>query len=166
MIDKRRTEEAIKTEGAASWNRDKDLVQEIVGSKNLLDHHEQLINVLGTELVNHREAREESDRQLTEMKGMLESLLSQVKGKGKQSDPTPERSIAAGGGDGGGNRPPPPHQGAPGAPGGSDSDDDGEEPRKRRRDERPPRRSRKPRGEEDEEDDDDEGMADPDELRF
>ena len=83
-----------------------------------MDYHEQSINVLGTELVNQREAREESDRQLTEMKGILESLLSQVKGKGKQSDPTPERSIAAGGGDGSGNRPPPPPQGAPGAPGG------------------------------------------------
>ena len=118
------------------------------------------------ELLNQREAREESDRQLTEMKGMLESLLRQSKGKGKQSDPTPERSIAAEGGDGGGNRPPPPQHGAPGAPGGGDSDDDGEGPGKGRRDERPTRRSRKPRREEDEEDDEDEGMADPDELRF
>ena len=64
--------------------------------------------MLGTELVNQREAKEESDWQLKEMKEMLKSLLSQVKGKGEQSDPTPERSIAAGGGDGGGNRPPPP----------------------------------------------------------
>ena len=121
--------------------------------------------MLGTELVNQREAREESDRQLTEMKEMLKSLLSQVKGKGKQSDPTPERSMAAGG-DGGGNRAPPSQQGAPGAPGGGDSDNNREGPRKGRRDERPARRSRKPRREEDEEDDDDEGMADPDELRF
>ena len=122
--------------------------------------------MLGTELVNLREAREESDRQLTEMKGMLKTLLSQVKGKGKQSDPTPERSIAAGGGDDGGNRPPPPQQGAPGAPGGGDSDNDGGGPRKGRRDERPARRSRKTRREEDEEDDHDEGMADLEELRF
>ena len=137
-----------------------------MGSKNQLDHHEQLINLLGTELVKQREAREESDRQLTEMTGMLELLLSQVKGKEKQSDPTPGRSIAAGGRDGGGNRPPPPQLGAPGASGGGDSDDDGQGPRKGRRDERPARRSRKPRREEDEEDDDDEGMADIDELRF
>ena len=142
------------------------MVQEIVGSKNLLDHHAQLIHVLGTELVNQREAREESDRQLMEMKGMLESLLRQAKGKGKQSDPTPERSTAVGGGDCGGNRPPPPQQGAPGAPGGGDSDDEGEGPGNGRGDERPARRSRKPRREEDEEDEDDEGMADPDELRF
>ena len=126
----KQTEEAIETEWAPSWNQDKELAQEIVGSKNQLDHHEQLINVLGTELVNQREAREESNRQLTEMKGMLESLLSQVKGKGQQSDPTPERSIAAGGGDGGGNRPPPPQQGAPGASGGGDSNDEGEGDRK------------------------------------
>ena len=136
-----------------------------MGSKNQLDHHKQLINELGTELVNQREAREERERQLAVMKGMLESLLSHVKGKEKQSNPTRKRSIAAGGGDGGGNRPPPPQQGAP-APGGGDSDDDGERPRKGRQDERPARRSRKPGREEDEEDDDDEGMADPDELRF
>ena len=131
-----------------------------------MDQHEQLINALGTELVNQREAGEESDRQFTEMKGILESLLRQVKGKGKQSPLTPERSIAAGGGDGGGNRPPPPQQGAPGAPGGGDSEDDEEGPRKGRPDERTARRSRKHRREEDEEDDDDEGLADPDELRF
>ena len=79
----KRTEEAIETEGAACWNRDKEMAQEIVGSKNQLDHHEQLINVLGTELVNQREARGERDWQHTEMEGMLESLLRQVKGKGK-----------------------------------------------------------------------------------
>ena len=100
------------------------------------------------------------------MKGMLETLFNQVKGKGKQSDPTPERSIAAGGGDGGGDKPPPPRQGAPVAPGGGDSDDDWEGPRKGRRDERPARRSRKPRREEDEDDNEDEAMADPDKLRF
>ena len=61
-VRQKRTEEAIETEGAASWNRDKELAQEIVGSKNHLDHLEQLINVLGRELVNPREAREESDR--------------------------------------------------------------------------------------------------------
>ena len=158
--------EAIETEGAPSWNRDKELAQEIVGSKNQLDQHEQLINVLGTELVNQREARQESDWQLMEMKGMLESLLRQVKGKGKQSDPPPERSIAtAEGGGQGGDRPPPAQQGAPEAPGGGDSDDNGEGPRKGRRDWRPARQNKKP-GEEDEEDDDDEGMADPNELRF
>ena len=74
------------------------------------------------------------------MKIMLKLLLNQVKGKGKQSDPTPERSMAAGGGNGG-NRPPPPQQVAPGAPGGGDSDDDDDDdeegPNKGRRDERP-----------------------------
>ena len=79
----KRTEKAIESEGAASWRRDRELAQEIVGSKGQLDTHERLINVLGTELVNQREAREESDRQLAEMKTMLESLLNQVKGIGK-----------------------------------------------------------------------------------
>ena len=57
----KRTEEAIESEGAASWRRDRELTQEIVGSKGQLDNHKRLINVLGTELVNQREAREESD---------------------------------------------------------------------------------------------------------
>ena len=122
----KRMEEAIESEGAASWRGDRELAQEIVGSKGQLDNHKRLINVLGTELVNQREAQEESDRQLAEMKTMLESLLNQVKGQGKQSDPSPERSIAAGGGHGG-NRPPPLQQAAPGATGGGDSDDDDDE---------------------------------------
>ena len=160
----KRTEEAIETEGAASWNRDKELAQEIVGSKNQLDHHERLINVLGTELVNQRDAREESDLQLTERKGMLELLLRRRdKGKGKQSDPTPERSMAAGGEGGGGNRPPPPQQAAPGAPGGGDSDnddDDEEGSKKERRDERPARKGKGPEENEEEEE------ATWDEIRF
>ena len=159
----KRTEEDIETEGADSWNRDKDLAQEIVGSKHQLDHHERLINVLGTELVNQREAREESDRQLTEMKGMLEVLLRRDKGKGKQSDPTPERSMARGGEGGGGNRPPPPQQAAPGAPSGGDSgddDDDEKGPGKGRRDERPVRRGKGPEENEEEEE------ATWDEIRF
>ena len=116
-------EKAIESKEAASWRRDRELAQEMVGSKVQLDNHERLINILGTELVNQREAREESDRQLAEMKTMLESLLNQVKGKRKQLDQTPARTMAAGGGNGG-NRPPPPQQEAPGAPGGGDSEDD------------------------------------------
>ena len=54
------TEEAIESEGAASWRCDRELAQKIVGSKGQLDNHEGLINVLGTELVNQRGAREKS----------------------------------------------------------------------------------------------------------
>ena len=61
---------------------------------------------MGMEMVDQREAREECDRRTVVIKEMLESLLSQVKGKGKQSDPTPERSVAAEGRCSGGNRPP------------------------------------------------------------
>ena len=159
----KRTEEAIESEGAASWRQDRELAQEIVGSKGQLDNNERLINVLGTELVNQREAREDSDRQLAEMKTMLKSLLNQVKGKGKQSDPTPERSMAAAAGGNGGNRPPPPQQAAPGAPGGGDSDDDDENdegPNKGRWDEGPARKGKGPEENEEEEE------ATRDELRF
>ena len=97
------------------------------------------------------------------MKGMLELLLRREKGKGKQSDPTPERSMAAGREGGGGNRPPPPQQAAPGAPGGGDSDDDDndeEGPKKGRRDERP---ARKGKGTEENEEEEE---ATCDEIRF
>ena len=94
---------------------------------------------------------------------MLEVLLRREKGKGKQSDPTPERSMAAGGEGGGGNRPPPPQQAAPGAPGGGDCDDDDDDeegPRKGRRDERPARKGKGPEENEEEEE------ATWDEIRF
>ena len=107
---------------------------------------------MGTELINQREAREESARQLGEMETMLESLLNHVKGKGKQLDPAPERSKAAGGGNGG-NRPLPLQQAAPGAPGGGDSDDDEDDeegPEKGRRDARPARKGKGPEENEEE----------------
>jgi len=71
---------------------------------------------------------------------MVETLMGQVKGKGKASDRTPEASGA-----GGVNPQPPPRRKTAGAPGGGgDPDDDGEgcgrkpdETRKGRRDERP-----------------------------
>jgi len=70
---------------------------------------------------------------------MVETLIGQVKAKGKVSDPTPEASGTGGG------RPPPQRHEAGGAPGrGRDPDDDGEgsewksdEGRKGRQDERP-----------------------------
>jgi len=52
---------------------------------------------------------------------MVETLMGQVKGKGRVSDLRPVASGAGGG------RPPPPRHGAVGAPGGGgDTDDDGE----------------------------------------
>lgn len=69
---------------------------------------------------------------------MVETLMAQVKGKGKASEPTLEASWA-----GGGNPTPPPRQGAAEAPGGGDPDDEPEgsgrkpdENRKRRWNER------------------------------
>ena len=159
----KRTEEAIESEGAVSWSREREWAQEIVRSKGQLDTHERLINVLGTELVNQRVAREESHRQLAEMKTMLESLLNQVKGKGKQTEPTLERSIAEGGRGNGGNRPPPPQQAALGPPGGGESDnenDDEDGRSKGRRDERPTRKGNEPEENEEEEE------ANWDQLRF
>jgi len=81
------------------------------------------------------------DGEISELEAMVQTVMGQVKGKGKVSDRTPEASGAGGG------RPPPPRHGAAGAPGGGgggNPDDDGEgsgrkpdERRKGRRDERP-----------------------------
>ena len=65
------------------------------------------------------------EEQVMELTEQVTSLNSQVKGKGKQSDPTPEPS-AAGGVGGGGNRDLPGNFGA-GAPAGSDDGDDDDE---------------------------------------
>ena len=68
-----------------------------------------------------KEPHEARDREVTEVKAMVETLMGPLTGQGKVSDPTPE---ASGGGAG---RPPLPQHGAAGATGGGgDPDDDGE----------------------------------------
>ena len=122
---------------------------------------------MATQLLDELDAHLKGEQELSEMKEMIRQLLAQSKGKGKQSDSTPERSVVvAERGDGSGNQPLPPQQGVRWDPGGGGSDDDREGSRKERGDERPAGQSEKPRREEDVEDEDDEGMVDPDELRF
>jgi len=92
------------------------------------------------EMLEHRLAEQARDGEISELKAMVQTLMGQVKGKGKVSDPTPEASGA------GGAKPPPPRHGVAGVPGGGgggDHDDEGEgsgrnpdERRKGRRDER------------------------------
>jgi len=92
-------------------------------------------------MLEHHLVEQAEDGEISELKPMLQTLMGQVKGKGKVSDPTQETSGAGGG------RPPPPQHGAGGAPdggGGGDPDDEGEgsgrkpdESRKGKRGERP-----------------------------
>ena len=49
---------------------------------------------------------------MTELSELIVSLNAEVKGKGKQSDPTLEQSATAAGGGNSGNQPPPPQQAA------------------------------------------------------
>jgi len=93
------------------------------------------------EMIERQRAEQARDGKISELRAMVQTLMGQVEGKGKVSDPTAEASGAGGG------RPPPPRHGAAGAPGGGgggDPDDDEEgsgrkpdERRKGRRDERP-----------------------------
>jgi len=55
------------------------------------------------EMVKHQEAQQARDGEISELKAMVQTLMGQVKGKGKVSDRTPEASGA-----GGGNPPPRP----------------------------------------------------------
>jgi len=130
---------------AQSIHRDLLLDQEIVRlneqHKRELENHEISLNLMKQEMLEHRLAEQARDGEISELKAMVQTLMGQVKGKGKVSDPTPEASGAGGG------KPPPPRHGAAGAPGGGgggDPDDEGEgsgrkpdENRKGRRDERP-----------------------------
>ena len=130
---------------AQSIHQDLLLDQEIVRlneqHKRQLENHEISLNRLKKEMLEHQLAEPARDGEVSELKAMVQTLIGQVKGKGKVSDPTREASGAGGG------RPPPPPQGAGGAPrggGGGDLDDDGEgsvrkldERRKGRREERP-----------------------------
>ena len=77
------------------------------------------------ELRKSREERGHLEERVMELTEQVKSINSQVIGKGKQSDPTPE-PIAAGGVGGGGNGDPPENFGA-GGPGGSDDGDDDDE---------------------------------------
>jgi len=91
------------------------------------------------EMLEHQLAEQARDGEISELKAIVQTLMGQVKGKSKVSDPTPEASGAGGG------RPPPPRHGAAGAPGGGgggDPDDEGEWSGRK------PDRSRKGRGDE------------------
>jgi len=138
--------ETVQGTEAQSIHRDRLLDQEIVRlneqHKSELENHEISHNLMKQEMLEHQLAEQARDGEISELKAMVQTLMGQVKGKGKVSDPTPEASGA-----GGGRPPPPPRHGAAGAPGGGgggDPNDEGEwsgrksdKSRKRRRDERP-----------------------------
>jgi len=108
-----------------------------------LENHEISLNLMRQEMLAHHEAQQARDGKISELNVMVQTLMRQVKRKGKASDPMPEAMGA-----GGGKPAPPPRRraaGAPGGGGGGDSDDEGEgsgrrpeESRKGRRAERPP----------------------------
>jgi len=71
------------------------------------------LNLMKQEMLEHQLAEQAHDCEISELKAMVQTLMGQVKGKGKVSYPTPEAAGA-----GGGKQPPPPRHGAAGAPGG------------------------------------------------
>ena len=77
----------------------------------MLTGHDVILKEVIQELRKTQEERGHLEERVVELMGQVTSINSQVKGKGKQSDPTPEPS-AAGGVGGGGNREPPENFGA------------------------------------------------------
>jgi len=57
-------------------------------------------------MLQHQEAQQGRDREISKVTARVQTLMRQAKGKGKASDPTPVASGA-----GGGNPPPPPRKG-------------------------------------------------------
>ena len=87
--------------------------------------HDATLKEIIPEVRKSQEERGHLEERVMEVIEQVTSLNSQVKGKEKQCDPTPEPSVAGGVG-GGGNREPPENFRA-GGPGGSDDDDDDED---------------------------------------
>lgn len=130
--------QTIQAEGSAAMARDEEIAREVLDQRaqnhQALLEHRQAIKEVIEELRASKEERRQQEGRIAELSELVISLKAQVKGKGKQSDPTPELSVMVVEGGDGGNRPPPPQQGAPGAPGGGDSEDEGEGSGKGRRD--------------------------------
>jgi len=61
-----------------------------------LDNHEISINLMKKEMLQHQEAQQARDGEISELKAMRQTLMAQVKGKGNSSDPTPDVSGAGG----------------------------------------------------------------------
>ena len=102
--------QTIQAEGAEARQRDELMGQEMLTQRaeyqRVLVGHDATLKEVIEELRKSRDKSGLLEERVMELTEQVTSLNSQVKGKGKQSDPTPEPS-AAGGVGGGGNRDPP-----------------------------------------------------------
>ena len=109
--------EAVQGTSDLSEHRYQLLDQKILPliEQNQLEHkqHEKNTNPVKQELQRRLEEQQARDGDILDMREMVQTLMGQVKGNGKASDPTPEALGA-----GGGKPPPRPRRTAAGAPGG------------------------------------------------
>ena len=107
--------QTIEAEGAEARQRDELMGQEMLTQKaeyqRVLVGHDATLKEVIEELRKSRDKSGLLEERVMELTEQVTSLNSQVKGKGKQSDPTPEPS-AAGRVGGGGNGDPPENFGA------------------------------------------------------
>ena len=102
-----------------------ELLKQRAEYQRVLVGHDATLKEVIQELRKSQEEHGHLEERIVELMEQVSSLNSQVKGKGKQSDPTSEPSLAGGvGGDGNGD---PPENFGAGAPGGSDDGDDDNE---------------------------------------
>ena len=97
--------EMVQGTEAQSIHQDLLLDQEIVRlneqHKRELENHDISLNLMKQEMIEHQLAEQARDGEISELKAMVQTLMEQVKGKGKVSQLTPDASGAGGG------RPPP-----------------------------------------------------------
>ena len=122
--------QTIQTVGAEARQPDELMGQEMLTQwaeyQRVLVGHDATLKDVVEELSNSREERGHLEERVMELTEQVTSLNSQVKGKGKQSDSTPEPSAAGRVGSGR-NGEPPEKFGAEGRGGSDDGDDDDED---------------------------------------
>ena len=137
--------QTIQTEGGEARQRDELMGQEMLTQRaeyqRMLVGHNPTLKEVILELRNSREEEGHIEERVMELTEQVTTLNAQVKGKGKQSDPTSEPS-AVGGVGGGGNGDRPENYGARARGGSEDGDDDKEDDeeddRKKRRNDKTP----------------------------
>src|ERR1700743_3112124 len=89
--------QTIQTEGGEARQRDELMGQEMLTQRaeyqRVLVGHDATLKEVIQELRKSREERGHLEERVMELTEQVTSLNSQVKGKGKQSDPTPEPSV-------------------------------------------------------------------------
>ena len=123
----------VAEEGSQALQRDRMLNDEIIDLKQRhkkeLDQQQQTIDQLIREVTRQKELHQNREKEIADLRGLVEGLVARTSDRGRTRTPTPIPSVRTGGG----VPPPPPWMhGAAVAPGGGDSNDEDDGDRRRR----------------------------------